>query len=109
MGESRRDLGVCTIESRNMIVAVGGYDGAAVLGSVEGLDPRMDKWQEFAPMNNPRQLLAVCSKGDTIYAIGGFDGVATCATVESMDMRMNAWREGSHLLTPRLGLGAVAV
>ena len=109
MGESRRDLGVCTIESRNMIVAVGGYDGAAVLGSVEGLDPRMNKWQEFAPMNNPRQLLAVCSKGDTIYAIGGFDGVATCATVESMDMRMNAWREGSHLLTPRLGLGAVAV
>ena len=107
--EPRRDLGVCAVDSLNLVVAVGGYNGAEVMANVDGFDPRSNKWQRMGAIGTPRQLLAVASIGEVIYAMGGFDGVATSSLVEFLDMRMNRGGEMPSLLTPRLGLGIVTV
>ena len=106
MASPRRDLGMCALEARGLVVALGGYDGERYLGSVEALDPRTNRWRALAPMRRPRQLLAACARGDEAFAIGGFDGRETVRTVEVYDARADRWRDGAPMSTARLGLGA---
>jgi len=106
MASPRRDLGMCALEARGLVVALGGYDGERYLGSVEALDPRTNRWRALAPMRRPRQLLAACARGDEAFAVGGFDGRETVRTVEVYDARADRWRDGAPMSTARLGLGA---
>ena len=70
------------------------------------MDPRMNRWRPLANLRKPRQLLALCAKGDQVWAIGGFDGKEGVRTVEVYDARADKWTEGAPMSTPRLGLGA---
>ena len=102
---ARRDLGLCALESRQMLVAAGGYDGNAYLGSVEALDPRTNGWRRLAPLRTPRQLIGLASEGDEIFAVGGFDGRETSRAVEVYDARADRWTDAAPMSQPRLGLG----
>ena len=91
---------------RLWLFAAGGYDGRKYLGAVEAMDPRINRWRPLANLRKPRQLLALCAKGDEVWAIGGFDGKEGARTVETYDARMDKWTEAAPMSTPRLGLGA---
>ena len=106
---ARRDLGLCALESRQMLVAAGGYDGNAYLGSVEALDPRTNGWRRLAPLRTPRQLIGLASAGDEIFAVGGFDGRETSRAVEVYDARADRWMDAAPMSQPRLGLGVCCV
>jgi len=106
LGAPRRDLGLAAIEHRHMLVAAGGYDGRKYLGAVEAMDPRMNRWRPLANLRKPRQLLALCAKGDQVWAIGGFDGKEGVRTVEVYEARADKWTDAAPMSTPRLGLGA---
>ena len=106
---ARRDLGLCALESRQMLVAAGGYDGNAYLGSVEALDPRTNGWRRLAPLRTPRQLIGLTSAGDEIFAVGGFDGRETSRAVEVYDARADRWMDAAPMSQPRLGLGVCCV
>ena len=92
-----------------MLVAAGGYDGNAYLGSVEALDPRTNGWRRLAPLRTPRQLIGLASAGDEIFAVGGFDGRETSRAVEVYDARADRWMDAAPMSQPRLGLGVCCV
>jgi hypothetical protein len=51
--------------------ALGGYDGSAMVPSVEIFDPRLESWITGEPMKNPRGYAAVGVVNESIYVIGG--------------------------------------
>ena len=106
---ARRDLGLCALESRQTLVAAGGYDGNAYLGAVDALDPRTNAWRRLAPLRTPRQLIGLASEGDVIFAVGGFDGRETSRAVEVYDARADRWMDAAPMSQPRLGLGVCCV
>src|SRR6185503_8779973 len=69
MPTPRRALALASLGDR--IVAVGGFDGTNLLGTVEIYDPRTDAWTAAAPMPTPRAGLALAAFNGKLYAIGG--------------------------------------
>ena len=59
---------MAAIEHRHMLVAAGGYDGRKYRRGGGDVDV-----VAFANLRKPRQLRALCAKGE-LWAIGGFDG-----------------------------------
>ena len=57
MAHPRRYVAAAALDG--LLYAVGGYDGFAVLDSVEVYDPRLDQWKPAANMANPRRHVAV--------------------------------------------------
>ena len=51
--------------------AIGGYDGANELSSVEVLDPRVGFWMKGEPMKETRKYAGAVVIGDSIYVMGG--------------------------------------
>lgn len=51
--------------------ALGGYDGSAIVPSVEIFDPRLESWMTGEPMKKPRGYSAVGVVNESIYVIGG--------------------------------------
>lgn len=51
--------------------AIGGYDGANELSSVEVLDPRVGFWMKGEPMKETRKYAGAVAIGDSIYVMGG--------------------------------------
>ncbi|KAL2901111.1 B2 protein [Bienertia sinuspersici] len=51
--------------------AIGGFDGSAMVPSVEVYDPRHGTWMSEAPMNHSRGYSLAVVLSDCIYAIGG--------------------------------------
>lgn len=50
---------------------IGGYDGDAMVSTVEVYDPRAGSWMTGEPMNHPRGFSAAAVAGDSIYVFGG--------------------------------------
>lgn len=90
LNHPRKNVGAVTFEGR--VYAVGGYNGASILSSVEAYDPRTKHWVEVANLNSPRSAAAVTVADDYIWAIGGSKG-DRLKTVEKYDPRMDAWQE----------------
>lgn len=62
--------------------ALGGFDGSAMVPSVEIYDPRLGSWMPGEPMNHCRGYSAAAVVKDAIYVIGGVkDGDSIAETV----------------------------
>ncbi len=57
-------------------------------------------WIELAPLQQPRQELAVAAANGKIYAIGGISGMAVLSSVEEYDPTANRWRFVAPLPEP---------
>lgn len=95
----RSTLGVAVLDMQLMI-AVGGFDGATGLASAEALDPRQGQWMPLPSMNVRRSSVGVAALDGLVYAVGGYDGGSRqCLnTVEIYEARANKWRMGAPLL-----------
>jgi len=88
-----------TTGPNSLVYAVGGFDGARVLGTVEAYDPSGNQWQTLASMPTPREglcLVWMMGMGQgRLYAIGGDDGASPMpdplSTVEAFDIGSNTW------------------
>lgn len=54
--------------------AIGGFDGATMVSSVEIYDPRTGTWIAGEPMKDLRGYLATAVVKESIYVIGGYKG-----------------------------------
>ena len=59
------------IACADCLFALGGYDGARDLSSVERLIDVDKEWEEVQPMMSPRSLFAAVNCNEEIYVIGG--------------------------------------
>ena len=50
---------------------LGGYDGNAMVSTVEIYDPRRGSWMIGEPMNHPRGFSAAAVAKDCVYIFGG--------------------------------------
>jgi N-acetylneuraminic acid mutarotase len=97
----------CAVGPQGQIYAVGGFNGANVLGSVEVLNPFSSIWSEVAALTFPRYRHAAAFGADgNLYVFGGFDGTNLVSAVEAFDG--GAWQAVNSLPNPRMSLGAAA-
>lgn len=54
-------------------------------------DPKTDNWTIIAPINSPRDAVAVCLLGDKLFAVGGCNGQQYLSDVECYDPQNNSW------------------
>ncbi|XP_075395268.1 kelch-like protein 4 isoform X1 [Tenrec ecaudatus] len=107
MSKRRGGVGIGTYNG--YLYVVGGHDSPATTVSsrlsnyVERYDPKVDAWSSVAPLNIPRDAVAVCALGDRLYVIGGYNGHTYLNTVESYDSRKNEWKEEIPLNIGRAG------
>ncbi len=57
-------------------------------------------WIALAPLQTPRQELAVAALNEKVYAIGGLSGPVSLSSVEEYDPRTNSWRFVAPLPQP---------
>ena len=90
MNTPRRALGAVSVG--NSIVAIGGYDGAKYLNTVERLDMQTGKWSYMRSMSTARCAFAAVVSPDQkyIYAVGGFNGTAL-SEVERYSVSEDTW------------------
>lgn len=76
MKTQRRALAAVALSTS--IIAIGGYDGAKYLNSVERYDFTTGQWAFLRPMHQSRCALSAVLSPDQkfIYAVGGFNGTA---------------------------------
>eukprot|EP01071_Lankesteria_metandrocarpae_P006171 Lankesteria_metandrocarpae@DN4266_c0_g1_i1.p1 len=87
---SRRNTAGATLND-DRLFAIGGFDGASILTSVEAYDPRMRSWTLVASLNTARSSAAVAVYGGALYVFGGTRG-ERLKTVEVYDQRMDKWQ-----------------
>ena len=65
--------------------ALGGFDGNAMVPTVEIFDPRFGSWTPVESMNYPRGYSAAAVLNESIYVIGGVkDGYSIVDAVSNM-------------------------
>ncbi|XP_037367522.1 kelch-like protein 4 [Talpa occidentalis] len=113
MSKRRGGVGVATYNG--FLYVVGGHDAPAsnhcsrLSDCVERYDPKTDSWSTVAPLNVPRDAVAVCTLGDKLYVVGGYDGHNYLNTVESYDAQKNEWKEEVPVNIGRAGACVVMV
>lgn len=68
-------------------------------------EPRMNTWQEVAPMNSCRDGVCMVNYGCQLYAVGGIDGPSYLNSVEIFDPKNNLWEEVTAMETSRAAAG----
>lgn len=106
---SRTICGGLDLPARRLY-AVGGSDGAHVLGTVECFNRNDGTWEAVPPMPTPRSHLAACScRGrGRLYAIGGTAGAQVLDVVEMFDTRKGMWNTLPSMPTARTAMAAAA-
>ncbi|XP_004611701.2 kelch-like protein 4 [Sorex araneus] len=113
MSKRRGGVGVATYNG--FLYVVGGHDAPAsnhcsrLSDCVERYDPKTNSWSTVAPLNVPRDAVAVCSLGDKLYVVGGYDGHTYLKTVESYDAQKDEWKEEVPVNIGRAGACVVVV
>ena len=107
MSTPRTDFAAAVVG--NLIYALGGYNGAHILKTVEKYYPINDTWVSIAPMQTPRANFTAVVVGELLYALGGWDGTKVTDAVEVYDPKTNIWRSLPDLPTPRKNFAAVAI
>jgi len=100
MKTQRRALAAVALATA--IIAIGGYDGAKYLNSVERYDLATGQWGFVRPMHQSRCALAAVLSPDQkfIYAVGGFNGTAL-SEVERYSVCEDEWVRVADLPTKR--------
>jgi N-acetylneuraminic acid mutarotase len=93
------------------IYVVGGVDASnQSLNKVFSYDPAKDIWQAEAPMNAPRNHLAVAAAAGKLYAVAGRnDDTSTLTLTEVYDPASKKWSKVADLPTGRSGIAAAVV
>ena len=68
--------------SKGTIYAVGGFNGALRVRSVDSYDPKKDEWRPVASMEARRSTLGAAVLHGLLYSVGGFDGTTGLNTCE---------------------------
>ncbi|CAG0888056.1 unnamed protein product [Cyprideis torosa] len=105
MTMNRSRVGVATL--RNLLYAVGGYNGHERLAAVEAFDPIAKTWTMVSPMICRRSALGAAATNDHLYVCGGYDGVSSLATVERYDPTSDSWQMISSMHKHRSAAGVV--
>ncbi|XP_065676838.1 kelch-like protein 12 isoform X1 [Hydra vulgaris] len=79
------------IECAGNIYAIGGFDGAQTLNSVECYCPITDRWKFVSPMITHRRCTCAVSCGNFIFVVGGHDGAQILNTIETYDVERDVW------------------
>ena len=119
---------------RNLLYAVGGYNGCERLATVEVFDPFKKIWSQVSSMHfrrrylKPSKLLYFCLKkkrqfkndvkffsavgaaplNDKLYVCGGFDGIRSLNTVECYDPDKDCWTSVTSMDKHRSAGGVLA-
>lgn len=107
MISKRCRLGVAALKGK--LYAVGGYDGAVFLHSVECYDPKAGQWKEVSPMNMKRSRVAVAATHGKLFAIGGYDGQTKLTSVEMYDPEKDRWTLVAQMILHEGGVGVGVV
>lgn len=93
------------------IVIVGGEVNGTSDVTVEIYDIKANRWNDIAPMSQPRVHTAAAFYRGQIYVSGGNQGTtySTTNSVELYDMSSNQWRLITPMLQKRFGHGMVVL
>ena len=89
------------VSCHKTVYALGGYDDAKYLSSVERLRFEDEKWELVAPMQTPRFGFEAVSCGDYIYAIGGFFLNKQLNDVEKYNSNQKKWSPVASMIFKR--------
>ena len=92
-----------------LLYAIGGFDGAHRLNSVECYHPENDEWTMVAPMNCSRSGAGVASLGQYIYVVGGYDGKQQLSSVERYDTEHDSWEYAASVTIARSALSVTVL
>ena len=107
MGTRRSCLGLCSLDG--LLYAVGGYDGASCLNSVERYDPLTGIWSCCPALSQRRRYCRLTSLDGCVWAVGGLDASNAIATVERLDPREGKWVSVPALSQRRSSAGLAAL
>ena len=91
------------------LYCLGGYDGNAILNSVERFDPRTGDWSPVATMRTPRSGAGVAGLTSQLYAIGGYDGTQHLNTTECYSACADRWMSMKDMNCKRCYVGKCAL
>ncbi|CAB4000819.1 kelch 12 [Paramuricea clavata] len=103
MKKKRRYL--CCVALGSKLYAIGGYDGAGRLNSVECYDVITQEWTPSASMIHRRGLAGAAVLNGKIYVAGGSDGALRHTAVECYDPTIDRWTIVGETNTGREGAG----
>ena len=89
------------VSCHKTVYALGGYDDAKYLSSVERLSQEDEKWELVSPMQTPRFGFEAVSCGDFIYAIGGYFQNKPLNDVEKYNPNQNKWSPVASMIFKR--------
>ncbi|KAM9342787.1 kelch-like protein 13 isoform 2-T2 [Pholidichthys leucotaenia] len=81
------------------------YDtkGKTAIDSAYRYDPRFDKWQQVASLNEKRTFFHLSTLKGKLFAVGGRNASGEIDTVECYDLKKNEWTFVSNMLEPHYG------
>ncbi|CAH9101105.1 unnamed protein product [Cuscuta epithymum] len=97
------------LDPEESIYLVGGYDGEAVLSSLDLYSPSDDVKRSLQPMNYDRCYAAIAKLNNVFYVFGGGTGCEWYDTVESYDPAMNMWNVHPSLNKEKGSLAGAAL
>ncbi|CAG9115589.1 unnamed protein product [Plutella xylostella] len=98
----RYTVGVAVVN--RLLYAVGGFDGARRLNSVECYYPENNCWSSVKPMTTARSGAGVAALSQYIYVVGGYDGSQQLASVERYDTERDEWTSCAPVRVARSAL-----
>ena len=101
--------GLSTAVVNGKIYAIGGWDGANILATVEEYNPKTSTWIKKADMPAERYGLATSVVKGKIYAIGGAIEATVLSIVAEYNPATNTWTKKASMPTARNILSASAV
>ena len=104
-----RDLCAGVVYDQTKIIVLGGYNGIAILPTVEVFDIVNNAWTKLPPMPTARGLLAAGVAGSSILAFGGSSNWFATSTVELLDMTTLQWKTVTSMNYPRFNHGGTVM
>ena len=92
-----------------IIYAIGGFDGAFRVKSVDCYDPQNNIWTSCPPMEARRSTLGVGVLNNLIYAVGGFDGSIGLQSAEVYNPMTRSWQYIAPMSTRRSSVGVATL
>merc|ERR1719464_1834308 len=85
---------------RDLVFAVGGYDGKQALATTEVFSLATSRWEPGPPMRAGRRSFGTAVHRNWLFVIGGYND-GCLASVEFLSLPACTWREGPRLTTKR--------
>mmetsp|Transcript_147869 Transcript_147869/g.474716 ORF Transcript_147869/g.474716 Transcript_147869/m.474716 type:complete len:409 (+) Transcript_147869:96-1322(+) len=98
------------VAERNLVVAVGGFDGKEAQRGVQFLDLQDGQWLPGPEMSFGRRDFGVAIVGLDIFVVGGYTESNGCLDdLEYLNVAYGQWRQLPPMPTKRCGMGVVEI